>query len=189
MKEKGLLSFSISTLKVTFLGFGGGNAIVPVAEHEYVTNKGFLTKQEFLDIVILSNILPGPVSVEVMIAIGYKMFGKIGAVVAFILTIFPIPLLFLPLVHLYYEYQNLDFLRKISHGMVPFIVALLISVSYDFFKSNYKKMNIYLNILIILTSFFLVYYVKFNTGLLIIIALCMIFIKNMILSKIQKSKE
>ena len=74
----------ISTLFGTFLKigaftFGGGYAMVALLEHEFVEEKQWVSKEEFLDMVAIAESTPGPVAVNSATYIGYKIGGTAGA--------------------------------------------------------------------------------------------------------------
>ena len=74
----------ISTLFGTFLKigaftFGGGYAMVALLEHEFVEEKQWVSREEFLDMVAIAESTPGPVAVNSATYIGYKIGGMAGA--------------------------------------------------------------------------------------------------------------
>src|ERR1035441_11123120 len=61
--------------------FGGGFALVPVLHQTLVEKLGWLSPQEFIDGVAISNLTPGPISVLATFA-GYRLRGIAGALEA-----------------------------------------------------------------------------------------------------------
>src|SRR5712692_1854638 len=76
-----LLDLFITTFKVGSLTFGGGYAMIPVLQHEFVDARAWLTPQEFTDGIAVGQITPGPLMLLVSF-MGYKIAGIIGAVIA-----------------------------------------------------------------------------------------------------------
>ena len=66
--------------KIGAFTFGGGYAMVALLEHEFVEEKRWLTREEFLDMVAIAESTPGPVAVNSATYIGYKLAGAAGAV-------------------------------------------------------------------------------------------------------------
>lgn len=71
------LQLFISFLKVGFLGFGGGMAIISLIQHE-VESHGWMTQTEFVDIVGISQVTPGPIGMNCATYVGYTATGTIG---------------------------------------------------------------------------------------------------------------
>ena len=65
--------------KIGAFTFGGGYAMVALLEHEFVEEKRWLTREEFLDMVAIAESTPGPVAVNSATYIGYKLAGAAGA--------------------------------------------------------------------------------------------------------------
>ena len=65
--------------KIGAFTFGGGYAMVALLEHEFVEEKRWLTREEFLDMVAIAESTPGPVAGNSATYIGYKLAGVAGA--------------------------------------------------------------------------------------------------------------
>ncbi|MCQ2347383.1 MAG: chromate transporter [Paludibacteraceae bacterium] len=83
------LQLFLSFLKVGVLGFGGGMAIISLIERE-VTRYGWLTQTEFVDIVAISQVTPGPIGVNCATYVGYTTTGTVwGSLIATIAVTLP----------------------------------------------------------------------------------------------------
>ena len=69
--------FWISTVTL-----GGGMAMLPLMDKEFVEKRGWLTEQEMVDIVAVMQSLPGLIAVNMAVLIGYRVRGVVGALVA-----------------------------------------------------------------------------------------------------------
>lgn len=69
--------FWISTVTL-----GGGMAMLPLMEREFVEKRRWLTPQEMVDIVAVMQSLPGLIAVNMAVLIGYRVKGVMGALVA-----------------------------------------------------------------------------------------------------------
>ncbi|MBQ9339533.1 MAG: chromate transporter [Paludibacteraceae bacterium] len=65
------LQLFISFFKIGLFGFGGGYAIISLIQHEIETY-GWMTSQEFVDIVAVSQMTPGPIGINSATYVGYK---------------------------------------------------------------------------------------------------------------------
>ena len=66
-------------LKIGLFTFGGGYAMISILEHEFVERKGWLSSDEFMDLVTVAESTPGPIAINCATYIGYKRAGLAGA--------------------------------------------------------------------------------------------------------------
>lgn len=66
-------------LKMGALSFGGGYAMIALLQNEFVTRRGWMEKEEFLDMVAIAESTPGPVAVNAATYLGYRRAGVVGA--------------------------------------------------------------------------------------------------------------
>ena len=66
-------------IKIGAFTFGGGYAMVALLEHEFVEQKQWVSREEFLDMVAIAESTPGPMAVNSATYIGYKIAGFSGA--------------------------------------------------------------------------------------------------------------
>ena len=81
-KIKGYLSLFLTMLKIGLFTFGGGYAMIALLENEFVENKKWLEKDEFLDVAAIAESTPGPIAINAATYIGYKNAGIIGSIIA-----------------------------------------------------------------------------------------------------------
>lgn len=74
MKQTRTRALFATFFKIGAFTFGGGYAMVALLEHEFVEEKQWVTREEFLDMVALRN-LPRPMAVNSATSIGYKLEG------------------------------------------------------------------------------------------------------------------
>src|SRR5664279_5822760 len=65
-------------LRLGATAFGGPAAHVSMMEHEVVTRRGWMTREEFLDLLGATNLAPGPISTKMALFIGYTRGGWPG---------------------------------------------------------------------------------------------------------------
>ena len=117
--------------------FGGGWAMISLLERDIVNSQRWLTKEEFLDNLAISQSLPGILAVNMAIAVGYKMRGIPDAIVATLGTILPSFLIILSIaIFLTPEtIQQNHVLSSIFKGIRPAVVALILSPVFTTAKS------------------------------------------------------
>ena len=72
------LELLISFAKLGTVGFGGGPAMIPLVQAEVVDHRGWLTNEQFVDVLAAGNSLPGPISTKMAVYIGYQTGGALG---------------------------------------------------------------------------------------------------------------
>lgn len=77
-----LFKLFLSFFKIGFFAFGGGYASISLIQDEIVFSHKWLSLKEFLDVISISQITPGPIAVNAATYIGYKLYGLKGAAVA-----------------------------------------------------------------------------------------------------------
>ena len=70
------LQLFLSFLKIGLFGFGGGLAILSLIQHE-VESHGWMTQEEFVDIVAVSQVTPGPIGINCATYVGYTATGSV----------------------------------------------------------------------------------------------------------------
>ena len=73
--------------KIGLFGFGGGYAMLSMIQGEVVTRYGWLTAQEFTDIVAISQMTPGPIGINSATYVGYTTFAVVLPSFLLMLTI------------------------------------------------------------------------------------------------------
>ncbi|MBQ5778139.1 MAG: chromate transporter, partial [Oscillospiraceae bacterium] len=75
--------------KIGAFTFGGGYAMIPIFEREFVTNRGWITSEDMLNYVAISQSTPGVIAVNMATFIGYRRRGLLGALCATLGVIIP----------------------------------------------------------------------------------------------------
>jgi chromate transporter len=82
VKFKTNLQLFLTMLKIGLFTFGGGYAMIALLENEFVTKRGWLEQEEFLDVAAIAESTPGPIAINSATYIGYKKGGILGSLVA-----------------------------------------------------------------------------------------------------------
>lgn len=117
-------------LRMSVFAFGGPAAHIAMGEDEIVTRRKWLTREEYLDIVAATNLIPGPNSTEVMIHVGHKTKGIPGAIFAGFCFITPAMLITLVLTMLYVATGSLPAANALLWGIQPVIIAIIAVAAY-----------------------------------------------------------
>ena len=114
-------------LGISLLGFGGPNAHLALMLDEVVERRGWLTKERFVELMAVTNLLPGPNSSEVAIHVGYTQRGWAGALATGLAFLLPTFFMVTGLSALYFRFGALPQVESIFWGLQPVIVAIVVS--------------------------------------------------------------
>ncbi len=87
--KKELLSLFLTMLKIGAFTFGGGYAMLAILESELVDRRGWLEKDEFLDLAAIAESTPGPIAINAATYVGYRRAGLVGATLATLGVVLP----------------------------------------------------------------------------------------------------
>ncbi len=105
---------------------GGGYAMLPLIEREFVERRKWVTQEEMIDILAIVQSLPGIIAVNSSIFIGYQVARIPGAIIATIgLIISPI-LIITGFAYLYINVQDADYLQGLFIGVRAGVTALIL---------------------------------------------------------------
>ena len=122
-----LLQLFLSFVKIGLFSIGGGYAAMPLIEAQVVESQGWLTMNEFIDLITIAEMTPGPIAVNSATFVGIRIAGLPGAVVATFGCILPSLFIVSLLSWLYTRYKNLSLLQSILASLRPAVVALIAS--------------------------------------------------------------
>ena len=118
-------------LKLGVIGFGGPAAHIALMEDEVVRRRQWLTREEFLDLLGATNLIPGPNSTEMAIHIGFVRAGWPGLVAGGACFILPAMLVTLGLAIAYSRYGRLPEAGWILYGVKPVIIAVVVQAVWS----------------------------------------------------------
>ncbi len=96
------LQLFLSFFKIGLFGFGGGLAILSLIEME-VEQYGWMTQQEFVDIVAVSQVTPGPIGINCATYVGYTVGGIWGSVLTTLAIVLPSLIIMLSICKAYFR--------------------------------------------------------------------------------------
>jgi len=119
----------VSFLKIGAFTFGGGWAMISIIEREIVERHNWIEKEDFLDLLAIAQSLPGILAVNIATAVGDKLRGMKGGIVAAAGTILPSFLIILAIAGFLTPdmIKNNRVISAIFMGIRPAVVALIIA--------------------------------------------------------------
>jgi len=128
--EPSLWSLFFDFLKIGATAFGGFMALISVVQHQIVDRRRLLPQSEMLDGISLATILPGPVAVNVVAYVGYKLRGSLGALICAVGVILPSFILIVALSDAYFRWGQIPTVTKLFQGFVPAVTAVIINAAW-----------------------------------------------------------
>lgn len=125
----------LAFFKLGWTAFGGPAAHIGLMEREFIEKRGWVSRQDFLDLIGFTNLIPGPNSTELALAVGYLKAGYKGLFLAAIGFIFPAFLITLSLAIVYVHYGDVSWMEAIFSALMPVILAVIFSALYRFSKN------------------------------------------------------
>lgn len=138
--QRRLFELATTFLHLGATAFGGPAAHIALMEQELVTRRGWLERQEFLDLIGATNLIPGPNSTELAIHIGERRAGIPGLITAGVCFILPAMLMVLALAWAYVHYNNLPQVGWILTGVQPIIIAIIANALWKLGRTAIKSL-------------------------------------------------
>ena len=120
--------------KIGLFTIGGGYAMVPLIEEEVVNKKKWISQEDFIDLLAISQSVPGVFAVNFSIFIGYKLRGFSGALALALGTILPSFLIILAIALFFQQFKEYEAVEKIFKGIRPAVVALIADPTFSMDK-------------------------------------------------------
>jgi chromate transporter len=157
----------IAFAKVGAFTLGGGYAMVPVIQSEVVDKRGWIEKEEFIDILAVAQSTPGALAINMSSFIGYRKKGITGAAVATLGCVMPSFLSILIIAIFLTSFMDMKIVQRAFMGIRPAVAALITFSVYKIGKSSKIKKWWYL---VALIAFSLVVFVNMDPILIILLA-------------------
>lgn len=160
-----------SFFQIGLFSIGGGYAAMPLIQKQIVDLNHWLTMNEFVDVITISQMTPGPIAINSSTFVGIRIGGIWGAIVATTGCIAPSCIIVLTLAYFYFKYKNMWVIQGVLNGLRPAVVSLIGSAALSillltlfngsaetWFNISFSKLDVSMTILsviafVILTKF------------------------------------
>lgn len=116
-----------SFFQIGLFSFGGGFAAMPLIQSQVVDIHAWLTLTDFTDLITISEMTPGPITINSATFVGTQIAGLSGALVSTFGCILPSCIIVSLLAWLYGKYKELVAIKGVLAGLRPMVVALIFS--------------------------------------------------------------
>ncbi len=150
-----ILEVFLAFLKIGLFSYGGGYAMLPFIQNQAIEVHRWLSMNEFLDILGIAQVTPGPVAINTATFVGYRTGGIPGAIAATTAVILPSFIIVLSLSFFIHKFKESKLLGNIFKGLRPIVLGLVASAAVDIGRGvfvDYKAVIISLGIFLLLVS-------------------------------------
>jgi chromate transporter len=122
--------------KIGAFTFGGGQAMIPIIQHEVCNKKKWVPEEEIIDVLVLAQSAPGVIAVNSATLIGYRLMGIRGALAATLGVVLPSFIIILLLANVIIMYSDTEIMTKLFTGIRAMVVALISVAVYRLGKAS-----------------------------------------------------
>lgn len=124
-----ILELLTDFLQIGLFSIGGGYAVIPLIQEHVVDLRGWLSIQEFTDIITISQMTPGPLAVNTSTFVGLQIGGIPGAVAATLGCVFSGFVISLILCRVFDRYKKSEYGLKLLKGLKAASAGLIVSAA------------------------------------------------------------
>lgn len=162
-----LIELFLAFLKIGAFSFGGGYAVLALIQEEVIENTSWISPEDFIDIVAIAEMTPGPIAVNSSTFVGFKVGAVAGSAVA-TLAVVLVPIAITLLVSIYYnKFKHLKQVTWVIRGIRPAVMGLIAAACIKIGAASIVDMK---GIVISILIFFGVYKLKINPIIAILIS-------------------
>lgn len=162
-----LIRLFLAFAKIGLFAFGGGSATLPLIEREIVIGLQWFSHSEFLELVAISELTPGPIAINAATFVGYKLGGIWGSAIATLGVCLPSVTLLLIVARFLRRFEGNIWADRIVRSLRPAVVALIAAAAYSIAGRGITDMW---GIVIAVASFLILRTRKVNPVLVLIAA-------------------
>ena len=129
------LSLFKTFMKIGIVTFGGGYAMIPIIEAEVVDKHHWMTKEEFLDAIAITQTCPGALAINMSSFLGYKLAKIPGAIICTLGASLPSFLIILAIAMFFHQFEDNKVVAAMFAGIRPAVVALIAVPTFQLAKS------------------------------------------------------
>ena len=129
------LKLFLTFFEIGLFTFGGGYAMISLVREKTLA-LGWLTEEELLNMIAVSESTPGPIAVNMATFVGSTQGGVLGSLVATLGVILPSFIIILLICALIRNFLKYEGVKAFLSGVRPCVVALILGTSFTMFLST-----------------------------------------------------
>lgn len=131
--------------------FGGGYVVIPMIRKYFVEKHQYIKEEELMNLAALAQTSPGAIAINLSAVTGFKVLGRLGAVISCIGAVLP-PLLIISVLSIGYQFvKENEGMKAILKGMEAGVAALIVDVVLDMYHVIRKECNRWIMLLVPIT--------------------------------------
>lgn len=130
-----LLEFFLTCNKIGAFTLGGGYAMIPIMEREFVDKHQWMDRQEFMDIMVVAQTTPGIFAIDMASHIGYKLRGVWGGIVGALGIALPSIIAIMVIAMFFQNFKDNEYVAKFFRGVRPAVGALIAAPCFKMAKT------------------------------------------------------
>ena len=158
-------------LKIGLLGFGGGYAMLSMIQFEVVEKHAWMTMSEFADVVALSQMTPGPISINCATYVGYQVGGIFGSLLASFSIVLPSLILLYFVLRYLFKHKDNFIIKTTLRDLKPFIAGLIFAAAMLMMNkttfSDFGMGENNVSVIICVVTFIAIFFFKVNPMIMI----------------------
>lgn len=131
-----LLRLFLSFLKVGVISFGGGYGMISVLREEVLSN-AWLSEEEFLNFIAISESTPGPIAINMATFVGASQGGFLGSLLATLGVVIPSFTIILIIATVIKNFINYTSVKSVLNGIKPAVAGLITATALTMILSNF----------------------------------------------------
>lgn len=120
-------------LQIGAFSFGGGYAAMPLIQEQVVSRYHWLSVRDFMDLVTISQMTPGPIAINAATFVGHQVAGIPGSLAATIGVVLPSCIFVTILAYMYTRYRRMTIMQGVLRTLRPAVVSMIFSAGLIIF--------------------------------------------------------
>lgn len=162
-----LIDLFISFFKIGAFSFGGGYAMLPMIQNEVINVHKWITMAEYIDILAIAEMTPGPIAINSATFLGYKVAGIGGSALATLGVVLPSFIVMSLIFHFIVRFKSSPYVDWVMKGIRSVVLGLIAVAAFSVAMSTFVDIP---SVLIAALLFYLVAFKNFNPIYAIVLA-------------------
>lgn len=144
------LKLYLEFFKIGLFTIGGGLATLPFLQ-EIIHKYGWITSEELLNMIAISESTPGPIGINMATFVGYKTEGILGGLLATVGIVTPSLIIIIIIAHYFAKFNDKPIVKSSFHGIRPAVAGLIGAAGFEVAKISMFNINKYMESKILLS--------------------------------------